>query len=105
MLSRNRVLLALMILLAVLAQAALAGEISNEDGKYDGVYQATVRNRTQDQVYEGVEVDLEGRWVQVRLPSRELRMKATEIWDRRYQLEITARDPENGDLYIIQIKT
>lgn len=105
MLSRNRVLLVLMILFAVLAQAAMALEISNEDGKYDGVYQATVRNRTRDQVHEGVEVDLEGRWVEVRLPSGARKMRAAEIWDRRYQLEITARDSESGDLYIIQIKT
>jgi len=32
-------------------------------------------------------------------------MRITEMWDRRYQMEITARDADSGDLFIVQIKT
>lgn len=96
--------LVLVALLATLAPAR-AVEVLNEDGKYDGLYDATVRNRTQDVVTEGVEVDVEGRYIEIRLPSGPRRLKISEMFDRRYQLEITARDHQTGDLYVIQIKT
>jgi hypothetical protein len=98
-------LLVLFLAAAILPEVARAGEVHNNLGKYDGLYRATVINRTQDQVFEEVEVDLEGRYIEVRLPDASIKMKITEMWDRRYQMEITARDSESGDLYIVQIKT
>ncbi len=104
----NRRLASLLVLVAVLwflAPAARAGEVSNENGKYDGLYKATVVNRTRDKVFEQVEVDLEGRFITARLPDGHLQMKISEMWNRHYQLEITAREQQSGDLYIIQVKT
>ncbi len=89
----------------LLAPAVRAVEVHNDNGRYDGLYRATVLNRTRDKVYEDVEVDLEGRFVTVRLSDGPLEMKVSEMWNRRYQLEITARERESGDLYVIQLKT
>lgn len=98
-------LLVLFLAAAILPGGVRAGEVHNNLGKYDGLYLATVMNRTKDQAFEQVEVELEGRYIEVRLPDASLKMKITEMWDRRYQMEITARDSESGDLYIVQIKT
>ncbi len=98
-------LLVLFLAAAVLPGLARAGEVHNNLGKYDGLYQATVMNRTKDQVFEQVEVELDGRFIEVRLPDAPVRMRIIEMWDRRYQMEITARDSESGDLFIVQIKT
>jgi len=89
----------------IMAPAVLAVEVHNENGRYDGLYRATVLNRTRDKVFEDVEVDLEGRFITVRLSEGPLQMKVAEIWNRRYQLEITARERQSGDLYVIQVKT
>ena len=97
--------LLLLALVLGLAAPALARVVSNEEGKYDGLYKATVANKTQDKVVEDVEIDLEGHYVEVRFPEGARKMKISEIFDRHYVLEITARDSESGDLYILQIKT
>jgi len=98
-------LLVLFLAAAVLPGVVRAGEVHNNLGKYDGLYLATVMNRTKDQVFEQIEVELEGRYLEVRLPDAPRRMRITEMWDRRYQMEITARDADSGDLFIVQIKT
>ncbi len=92
-------------MVAFLSGIALAGEVRNDTGKYDGLYLATVTNRTKDQVFEQLEIELEGRFIVLRQPEGHLRMKIIQMWDRRFQMEVTARDSHSGDLYIIHIKS
>lgn len=102
----TRSLLLALAVLGLLSSAALAGgEVYNEDGGYNGIYRATVKNRTQGTITENVEVEIEDKYVTVRFPAGSVQMRIDQIYDRKFQLEVTGRHRETGDLYIIQIAT
>lgn len=101
----------LLILLAVIALVALpafAGKsIENTDGTLDGVWKVSqAKNKTKDQVYKDLEVDIDGKYATLRInaENRRIALKCDEWYDWGYMIELTAREKETGDLWIIKYK-
>lgn len=95
---------AALFLVLLLSLPAVAGrEVRNDDGRLNGIYrEAVVKNRSQDRLWRGVEIDVEEDRVEVRF-ARPLELRAESFYDWGYQLEITCRQPDSGDLYIITV--
>lgn len=95
-----------LLLLLALALPALAGmEVSNEEGKFDGIYPAKVENVTKKSPAESLEVELEGRNCILRFPEGHKTLRIQNMYDRRYQLEVTARERESGEIWVVTIDT
>lgn len=95
-----------LLLLLALAVPALAGiELDNETGKMDGIYDAVVMNITKKSATEPLEVEIEGRNCVLRFPDGHKMLRIQQIYDRRYELEVTARDRESGEIWVVRIET
>lgn len=95
-----------LILLLALSLPALAGQgVDNEDGKLDGIYDAKIVNVTKKGQPEPMEVEIEGRNCILRFPEGHKTLRIQQIYDRRYQLEVTARERESGEIWVVTIET
>lgn len=94
------------LLLLALALPAVAGlELSNEDGKIDGIYDASITNVTKKTQAEPMEIEVEGRNCILRFPEGHRTLRIQQIYDRRYEIEVTARDRESGEIWVVRIET
>lgn len=93
------------IILALAALPAVAGKvIDNTDNTLDGVWKVTqAKNKTKDQVYKNLEIDIDGKYATLRIDSNtRVELKCDEWYDWGYQIELTAREKETKDLWIIK---
>lgn len=95
-----------LLLLLALALPALAGaEVSNDDLKYDGIYQASVRNVTKKTEPVNLEVEIEYNNLILRFPEGHRSLRIQGMYDRRFQIEVTGRDRESGEIWVATIET
>lgn len=76
--------------------ADAAVRFTNNDGRFDGDHKAEITNRDTNEVFEGVMINIEGRYVKFKIGDREIQGRFDEILDRRYEQEIMLRkyDPD-----------
>lgn len=93
------------VMLALVALPALAGkEIDNTDNTLDGVWKVSqAKNKTKDLVFKDCEIDIDGKYATLRLDQNtRVQLRCDEWYDWGYQIELTARDRETKDLWIIK---
>lgn len=96
----------LAVLLAVVpVDLAVAGTTNNRDHLLDGKYTATVINKVTKKEYKKVSVELEGYYASFTVDDKPYKLKAYDIFDRHYVLELTCSDSETGHTWVLKLDT
>lgn len=103
---RRKLWIALVVMVLVALPALAGKQIENGDGSLDGIWQVSqAKNKTQDQVYKKCEIDIDGKYATLRLDdTHHIKLRCEEWYDWGYQIELTARDRDNDDMWIVKYK-
>lgn len=95
-----------LLLMLLVALPALAGRVlENTDNSLDGLYLAkSAKNKTKDQVYKKIEIDIEGKYATLRIPAekRNVVLRIQQFYDWSYEMELTGHDKETNDYWIVK---
>lgn len=94
-----------LIAVVLIALPAYAGKpIENTDGSLNGVWKVTqAKNKTKDQVYKNIEIDIDGKYATLRLdPNTRVTLRCEEFYDWGYMIEMTGREKESQDMWIVK---